>query len=45
MSKPSDVGALRVGSYIIIDDAPCKIVSYSKSKPGKHGAAKARIVA
>jgi translation initiation factor 5A len=45
MSRPSDVGALRVGSYIIIDDAPCKIVSYSKSKPGKHGAAKARIVA
>ena len=45
MSKPMDVGALRVGSYIIIDDAPCKIESYSKSKPGKHGAAKARIVA
>jgi translation initiation factor 5A len=45
MSKPSDVGSLRVGSYIIIDDSPCKIVSYSKSKPGKHGAAKARIVA
>jgi translation initiation factor 5A len=45
MSKPMDVGALRVGSYIIIDDAPCKIVSYTKSKPGKHGAAKARIVA
>lgn len=40
-----DVGALRVGSYIIIDDAPCKIVSYTKSKPGKHGSAKARIVA
>ncbi len=45
MSKPMDVGALRVGSYIIIDDAPCKIVSYTKSKPGKHGSAKARIVA
>ncbi|MGD9130844.1 MAG: translation initiation factor IF-5A [Candidatus Bathyarchaeota archaeon] len=45
MSKPMDVGALRVGSYIIIDDKPCKIVSYTKSKPGKHGAAKARIVA
>ena len=44
MSKPSDVGALKVGSYIIIDDEPCKIVSYTKSKPGKHGAAKARIV-
>ena len=40
-----DVGALRVGSYIIIDGEPCKIVNYSKSKPGKHGAAKARIVA
>jgi translation initiation factor 5A len=40
-----DVGALRVGSYVLIDDEPCKIVSYSKSKPGKHGAAKARIVA
>jgi translation initiation factor 5A len=45
LSKPMDVGSLRVGSYIIIDDEPCKIVSYSKSKPGKHGAAKARIVA
>jgi len=40
-----DVGALRVGSYIIIGNEPCKIVSYTKSKPGKHGAAKARIVA
>jgi translation initiation factor 5A len=45
MSKPMDVGSLRVGSYIIIDGEPCKIVNYSKSKPGKHGAAKARIVA
>ena len=45
MSKPMDVGELRVGSYVIIDGEPCKIVSYSKSKPGKHGAAKARIVA
>jgi translation initiation factor 5A len=40
-----DVGALRVGSYIIIDGEPCKIVNYTKSKPGKHGSAKARIVA
>jgi translation initiation factor 5A len=45
MSKPMDVGALRVGSYIIIGNEPCKIVSYTKSKPGKHGSAKARIVA
>ena len=40
-----DVGALRAGSYIIIDGEPCKIVNYTKSKPGKHGSAKARIVA
>ncbi|MEJ2244200.1 MAG: translation initiation factor IF-5A, partial [Candidatus Bathyarchaeota archaeon] len=38
MSVPKDVGELKVGSYVIIDDEPCKIVSYSKSKPGKHGA-------
>ena len=30
---------------MIIDGEPCKIVEYEKSKPGKHGAAKARIVA
>jgi translation initiation factor 5A len=28
-----------------VDGEPCKIVEYEKSKPGKHGAAKARIVA
>lgn len=45
MSKPAEVGSLKVGSYVIIDDAPCRIVDYSKSKPGKHGSAKARVVA
>jgi translation initiation factor 5A len=45
MSKPMDLGALRVGSYIILDSEPCRIVNYTKSKPGKHGSAKARIVA
>lgn len=45
MSKPLDLGALRVGSYIIIDGEPCRIMNYTKSKPGKHGSAKARIVA
>ncbi len=44
MSKPVDVGSLRIGQYIVIEDEPCKIVEYEKSKPGKHGAAKARIV-
>jgi len=45
MSKPVELGALRVGSYVIIDDEPCRIVDFAKSKPGKHGSAKARIVA
>ncbi len=45
MSKPVDVGSLRVGGYMIIDDEPCHIVDITKSKPGKHGSAKARIVA
>ncbi len=45
MSKPMELGALKVGSYIIIDGEPCRIMSYTKSKPGKHGSAKARIVA
>mgnify|MGYP001046028639 FL=1 len=45
MSRPVDVGSLKIGQYIVIDDEPCRIVEYEKSKPGKHGAAKARIVA
>ena len=45
MSKLMELGALRVGSYIIIDGEPCRIMNYTKSKPGKHGSAKARIVA
>lgn len=44
MSKPVDVGSLRVGGYMIVDGEPCRIVDISKSKPGKHGSAKARIV-
>lgn len=45
MSKPVDVGSLKVGHNIIIDEEPCKIIEVEKSKPGKHGSAKARIVA
>ncbi len=45
MSKPVDVGSVKVGQYILIDNEPCRVVEYEKSKPGKHGAAKARIVA
>lgn len=45
MSKPTPVSSLKVGHNIIIDGEPCKIVELEKSKPGKHGSAKARIVA
>ena len=44
MSKPVEVGSLKIGQYLMIDGDPCRIVEYEKSKPGKHGAAKARIV-
>jgi len=44
MSRPVDLGSLKDGSYILIDGEPCRIVEYDKSKPGKHGAAKARVV-
>ena len=37
------VSQLKEGSYILIDGAVCRIKSIEKSKPGRHGAAKARI--
>ncbi|MBS7625281.1 translation initiation factor IF-5A [Candidatus Bathyarchaeota archaeon] len=45
MSRPVDVGDLKEGQYVIIDNEPCHIVEITKSKPGKHGSAKARVVA
>jgi len=50
MSKPSELGSLKIGSYILLpvdspNAEPCRIVEFDTSKPGKHGAAKARIVA
>ena len=49
MSKPAELGSLKIGSYILLpvdnpNAEPCKIVEFDTSKPGKHGAAKARIV-
>jgi len=40
-----EIRSLKVGRYMVIDDEPCKIVEMNTSKPGKHGEAKARIVA
>eukprot|EP00998_Keelungia_sp_KM082_P009598 NODE_5780_length_677_cov_263.372727_g5757_i0.p2 GENE.NODE_5780_length_677_cov_263.372727_g5757_i0~~NODE_5780_length_677_cov_263.372727_g5757_i0.p2 ORF type:complete len:157 (+),score=52.90 NODE_5780_length_677_cov_263.372727_g5757_i0:76-546(+) len=40
---PEQVGKLNVGKYCCIKGRPCKIVSFSTSKNGKHGVAKASI--
>ncbi|NQZ55482.1 MAG: translation initiation factor IF-5A [Candidatus Nitrosopelagicus sp.] len=50
MSKPTELGSLKVGSYILLPVSdqptgdPCRITEFDTSKPGKHGSAKARIV-
>ncbi|MCL4335850.1 MAG: translation initiation factor IF-5A [Candidatus Thermoplasmatota archaeon] len=43
--QEAEVRELKVGRYMLVDDAPCKLVEITMSKPGKHGEAKARIVA
>ncbi len=46
MSKTyATLGELRTGSFIIIDGEPCRIVEITKAKTGKHGSAKAHVVA
>jgi translation initiation factor 5A len=39
----TEVGKLKEGRFIIIDDEPCRIVGFSISAPGKHGHAKAKV--
>ena len=38
-----EIRTLKIGRYVAIDNDAFKILSMSKSKPGKHGSAKARI--
>ncbi|MCY0868021.1 MAG: translation initiation factor IF-5A [Desulfurococcus sp.] len=46
MSKTYEtLGNLKVGSFIIIDGEPCRIVEMTRAKTGKHGSAKANVVA
>ncbi|MGB9831350.1 MAG: translation initiation factor IF-5A, partial [Fervidicoccus fontis] len=33
------------GTYIIIENEPCRVVEITKAKTGKHGSAKAHVVA
>ncbi len=43
--KKTSAKSLKPGSYVVIDGEPCKVTSIEKSKPGKHGSAKANITA
>merc|ERR1711959_239814 len=42
---PQQCGELRKGSYVMIKGHPCKVAEITTSKTGKHGHAKAHIVA
>lgn len=42
--KREEIQKLKEGSYIMVDDEPCEIKSTERSKSGKHGHAKVRVV-
>ena len=42
--KREEIQKLNEGSYIMVDDEPCEIRSTERSKSGKHGHAKVRVV-
>merc|ERR1712211_119472 len=42
---PQQAGEIRKGSHLMIKGHPCKCIEVSTSKTGKHGHAKAHIVA
>ncbi|TEU13388.1 MAG: translation initiation factor IF-5A [Hadesarchaea archaeon] len=39
----TEIGKLKEGRFVVIDDEPCRIVGFSTSAPGKHGHAKAKV--
>jgi|SRR3989344_9045967 len=43
--KQADVGSLKKGNYVIIDDLACVVKDVQTSRPGKHGHAKCRLEA
>jgi translation initiation factor 5A len=43
--KFTEIKNLKENSFVLIEDVPCKVDSVQTSKPGKHGGAKARVVA
>eukprot|EP01010_Urceolus_cornutus_P001463 NODE_2004_length_674_cov_1315.798400_g1566_i0.p1 GENE.NODE_2004_length_674_cov_1315.798400_g1566_i0~~NODE_2004_length_674_cov_1315.798400_g1566_i0.p1 ORF type:complete len:177 (-),score=67.97 NODE_2004_length_674_cov_1315.798400_g1566_i0:142-615(-) len=42
---PMQCGNIKKGGYVCIKGRPCKVVEYTTSKTGKHGHAKAHIIA
>jgi translation initiation factor 5A len=42
-TKQVELKTLKVGSYIVVDGEPSRIVSYQTAKTGKHGSMKARV--
>ena len=43
MKEQAEVRTLKINRYLVDNDEPCKILSITTSKPGKHGSSKARI--
>lgn len=41
---PAQAKELREGRFVVIEGEPCRVVQIETSSPGKHGAAKMRIV-
>lgn len=42
--KPIKAGDVKKGSYVVINNHPCRIVQTSTCKPGKHGHAKIKMI-
>ena len=42
--KRTEIQKLKTGQYIMVEDQPCIIKSTERSKSGKHGHAKVRVV-
>ncbi|MDX1797190.1 MAG: translation initiation factor IF-5A [Candidatus Lokiarchaeia archaeon] len=42
--RRTEIQKLKTGQYIMVDDEPCIIKSTERSKSGKHGHAKVRVV-
>ena len=42
--RRTEIQKLKTGQYLMVDDEPCLIKSTERSKSGKHGHAKVRVV-